>query len=141
MAQKWRQNDHFLGIFSSLSEVFGILQILVRSMRASINKWGVFWIFTQIFCANVGTGSEIFDDDSWNVWNRRVASSLIWGWQPCLQKYFFLRRNSYVIFFRLLRFYAKSRVGSEGVTGLKTRGRPPRLDDKYTSEVLLSITM
>ena len=25
--------------------------------------------------------------------------------------------------------YAKSRVGSEGVTGLKTRGRPPRLDD------------
>jgi hypothetical protein len=27
------------------------------------------------------------------------------------------------------RFFAKSRVGSEGVTGLKTRGRPPRLDD------------
>ena len=27
------------------------------------------------------------------------------------------------------RFYAKNRVGSEGVTGLKTRGRPPRLDD------------
>ena len=27
------------------------------------------------------------------------------------------------------RFFAKNRVGSEGVTGLKTRGRPPRLDD------------
>ena len=25
--------------------------------------------------------------------------------------------------------YAKNRVGSKGVTGLKTRGRPPRLDD------------
>jgi len=27
------------------------------------------------------------------------------------------------------RFFAKNRVGSEGVTGLKPRGRPPRLDD------------
>ena len=48
MGRKWRQNDHFLGIFLSLGEVFGILQILVRSMRASINKWGVFGIFTHI---------------------------------------------------------------------------------------------
>ena len=27
------------------------------------------------------------------------------------------------------RFFAKNRVGSEGVTGLKPRGHPPRLDD------------
>ena len=46
MAQKWRQNDHFFGKFLSLGEVFGILQILVLSMRAPINKWGVFGIFT-----------------------------------------------------------------------------------------------
>ena len=31
------------------------------------------------------------------------------------------------------RFFAKNRVGSEGVTGLKPRGRPPRLDDKTFS--------
>jgi hypothetical protein len=46
---KRRQNDHFFGKFASLGEVFGILQILVRSMRASINKWGVFGIFTLLF--------------------------------------------------------------------------------------------
>ncbi len=33
--------------------------------------------------------------------------------------------------FGVSRIYAKSRVGSEGVTGLKTRGRPPRLDDTH----------
>ena len=33
-------------------------------------------------------------------------------------------------------FYAKSRVGSEGVTGLKTRGRPPRLDDSISDCVM-----
>ena len=38
--------------------------------------------------------------------------------------------------FGLLRFYAKSRVGSEGVTGLKTRGRPPRLDDSISDCVM-----
>jgi len=48
MVRKWRQNDYFFGKFSSLGEVFGILQILVRSMRASINKWGVFGIFTLV---------------------------------------------------------------------------------------------
>jgi hypothetical protein len=47
MVQKWRQNDYFFGNISSLGEVFGILQILVRSTRAPINKWGVFGIFTQ----------------------------------------------------------------------------------------------
>ena len=46
MVRKWRQNDYFFGNISSLGEVFGILQILVRSMRAPINKWGVFGIFT-----------------------------------------------------------------------------------------------
>ncbi len=38
-------------------------------------------------------------------------------------------------FFCLSRFYAKSRVGSEGVTGLKTRGRPPRLDDRIKDHI------
>ena len=33
------------------------------------------------------------------------------------------------------RFFAKNRVGSEGVTGLKPRGRPPRLDDIESGEV------
>jgi len=59
---------------------------------------------------------------------KRVTSSLIWGWQPCLQK-----KKSAAEFlshiFGVSRNYAKSRVGSEGVTGLKMRGRPPRLDD------------
>jgi hypothetical protein len=45
-------------------------------------------------------------------------------------KFFFSRRNSYDIFFGSSRIFAKSRVGSEGVTGLRTRGRPPRLDDR-----------
>ena len=52
--------------------------------------------------------------------------------------FFFLRRNSYLKF-SASRIYAKSRVGSEGMTGLKTRGRPPRLDDKgiFASFVLI----
>ncbi len=102
----------------------------MRKIGSPAHWYGAGSPICNFFCTNVGTGSKKFDDDSRNVWKRRVASSLIWGWQLCLQKYFFLRRNSYVIFFRLLQFYAKSRVGSEGVTGLKTRGRPPRLDDK-----------
>jgi hypothetical protein len=47
-----------------------------------------------------------------------------------LKMFFFLRGNSYVIFFHFSQFYAKSRVDSKGVTGLRTRGRPPRLDDR-----------
>ena len=46
---KRRQNDHFFGKIASFGEVFGNLQILVRHMRATINKWGVFGIFTHIF--------------------------------------------------------------------------------------------
>jgi hypothetical protein len=46
---KRRQNDHFFGKFASFGEVLGYLQILVRHMRAPINKWGVFEIFTLLF--------------------------------------------------------------------------------------------
>ena len=44
-----RQNDHIFRKIASFGEVFGNLQILVRHMRATINKWGVFGIFTQIY--------------------------------------------------------------------------------------------
>jgi hypothetical protein len=38
--------------------------------------------------------------------------------------------------------YPKSRVGSEGVTGLRTRGRPPRLDDRsYGHDLFIVITL
>ena len=51
---KRRQNDHFFGKIASFGEVFGNLQILVRHMRATINKWGVFGIFT-LFVTTVRT--------------------------------------------------------------------------------------
>jgi hypothetical protein len=45
-------------------------------------------------------------------------------------KNIFFYGGIHMSYFFAYRDFCESRVGSEGVTGLKTRGRPPRLDDK-----------
>jgi hypothetical protein len=58
------------------------------------------------------------------MYEKEGSPAHIWGWQPCLQKYFFLRRNSYVIFFAYRDFMQKVGLAARGWQGWNRGGGP-----------------